>query len=152
MCGLKINVITCLVLFTLICASCGKQNKNGSNIATVTNSQMSWLERLTNSQSLILTGQWNKAEVAWDELKKGVRTKEEIDAWVKFQTDVLEKTKSDPLKEELREVAIQEMEWHPDVSKAYLDWLKKGVESGLLSEKFVRQKAQELIAKIDGQK
>ncbi|PYK96041.1 MAG: hypothetical protein DME19_20995, partial [Verrucomicrobia bacterium] len=96
--------------------------------------------------------QWNKAEAAWDELKRGVRTKEEINAWVKFQMEVLEKTKSDPLKEELRETAIQEMYWYPKVSKTHLDWLKKGVESGLLGEKLVRQKAQELITKIDVQK
>ena len=135
-----------------ICAGCNQQDngKSTGNDGQVANSHMTWMVKLTNSQSLILTGQWNKAEAAWGELKRGVKTKDEINAWVKFQMEVLEKTKSDPLKEELREGAIQE--WHPDVSKSYIDWLKKRVESGLLSEKLVREKAQELITKIDSQK
>ena len=143
-----------LASLAAICAGCSRQDngKNTSNDGQVANSHMTWMVKLTNSQSLILTGQWNKAEAAWGELKRGVKTKDEINAWVKFQMEVLEKTKSDPLKEELREGAIQEMEWHPDVSISYIDWLKKGVESGLLSEKLVRGKAQELITKIASQK
>ena len=152
--GLNIKPLACFVLCTTLCVGCGRQtnNTNASNGDTTANSEMTWMLKLTNSQSLILTSQWNKAEAAWDELKRGVRTKEEINAWVKFQMEVLEKTKSDPLKEELRETAIQEMYWYPKVSKTHLDWLKKGVESGLLGEKLVRQKAQELITKIDVQK
>src|SRR5256885_16907350 len=128
--GLNIKPLACFVLCTAVCVGCGRQtnNTNASNGDTTANSEMTWMLKLTNSQSLILTSQWNKAEAAWDELKRGVRTKEEINAWVKFQMEVLEKTKSDPLKEELREGAIQEMEWHPDVSISYIDWLKKRSE------------------------
>src|SRR5690242_2725028 len=74
------NVLIYSAAVLAICAGCGRQadSTNASNGDTTAESQTTWLQRLTNSRSLILAGQWNKAEVAWDELKRGVRTKEEI--------------------------------------------------------------------------
>jgi hypothetical protein len=146
------SILLCSVLVFVGWYGCGKRGASAPDptAQTAEVSEIPWSDRLKHSEALIIRGPWNKAEVAWDRLRDTTKSVEERELWIAFQVVVLEETRNDPLKEELRETAIQEMYWHPKVSRKHRDWLEEGLRSGVLGEKLVRRKAQELLAIIDG--
>src|SRR5436190_24192130 len=95
-----------LLLGLLGLAGCERQ-ANSSKSAT----NMTWTNLLQTSRVTILQGSWEQAENCWANLKKDSRNADHLQQWIQLQVDILEKTESDPLKNELRLGAIQEMYW-----------------------------------------
>jgi hypothetical protein len=58
-------------------------------------------------------------------------------------------TKSDPLKEEIRIMAVQELGDVPKFGIAYRDWLKDGLATNLFTEPRVQQKAREVLQNLE---
>jgi len=129
-----------LLLGFFVLAGCERRT-NSSPKAT----NMTWTNLLQTSRATILNGSWEQAETCWADLKKERRNVNYLQQWIQLQVDILEKTESDPLKNELRLEAIQEMYFETEASRQHLPWLKKSIETGLFKEQGVQQKAQELL-------
>ncbi|HTB84148.1 MAG TPA: hypothetical protein VK742_10885 [Candidatus Sulfotelmatobacter sp.] len=118
---------------------------------TTAPSSINWTNLLNTSRSTILTGRWEYAEASWMDLrlKKNELTDSELESWLRFQVDVLEQTKSDPLKEEIRIMAVQELGTTPKLGIVYHDWLKDALTTNLFTEPKVKQKAQEVLKELE---
>ncbi|EDY15824.1 hypothetical protein CfE428DRAFT_6651 [Chthoniobacter flavus Ellin428] len=110
---------------------------------------LNWEERYQKGRLTILNGKWEDAENSWSELSKEGRQDGHLRQWIQMQIDILENTEADPLKSELRGVAMQEMDWRPDASLPHLAWLKKSSEAGVFKDKRVRRQAEKLIEKLE---
>jgi len=110
---------------------------------------MNWTNLLQTTRATILTGSWEQAENCWGDLKTDGRRPENLKAWIDLQVEILEKTQTDPLKNELRRGAIQQMYWQREASRPHLQWLKAKIESHAFIEKEVEQQARELVSDLE---
>jgi hypothetical protein len=112
---------------------------------------MNWTNLINTSRSTIVTGRWEYAEEAWMDLKlqKSKLTDPELKLWIQLQVDILQGTRSDPLKEEIRIMAVQELGMTPKFGIAYRDWLKDGLATNLFTEPKVQQKAREVLIELN---
>lgn len=139
--------IVFIVIMCVSIISCKQSDiKNSTMPKPVT---ITWTNMLNRYRSTILTGSWEQAENGWAELNvKKPATQEDLRQWIQFQVDILETTTNDPLKDQLRIGAIQQMYFYPDISRAYLPWLEKGLKTGLFIDPEVQKKADELVHEI----
>jgi len=121
-------------------AGCDRQLNSSQNATNIT-----WTNLLQTSRTAILNGSWEQSESAWGKLHRDDRTRGHPQEWIQLQVDILEKTESDPLKNDLRLGAIQQMFFETEASRPHLAWLKKSIEAGLFKERGVQQKARELL-------
>lgn len=110
----------------------------------------SWTNMLTEARATVLTAKWDQAENSYAELRsKAIWPPEELALWMQLQADILEQTKADPLKDQLRLTAIQQFQNHPEVSRRYLGWLKEGLATNLFLEPRVAEKARKIVADLE---
>src|ERR1039458_2806068 len=110
-----------------------------------------WTNLLAKTRVAVLTARWDQAENAYADLRlKAVWPPEELELWMRLQVDILEQTRSDPLKDQIRLSAIQEFYYRPKVSQRYLPWLKQGLETNLFSEPRVAEKARQVVLGQEG--
>jgi len=111
--------------------------------------QSEWPDRLSLSKAAILLGSWEDAENSWTKLRvtrpQGSYTRE----WIDFQVEILSKTRTDPLKAEIRIAAIQEMTFEPEISRKYASWLRESLDTGFFKEERVRTLARVLLIQVD---
>jgi hypothetical protein len=114
-------------------------------------SAINWTNLIDTSRSLIMTGRWEYAEESWMDLKlqKSKLTEPELKLWIQLQPDILQGTRSDPLKEEIRIMAVQELGMTPKFGIAYRDWLKDGLTTNFFTEPKVQQKAREVLQELE---
>jgi hypothetical protein len=99
----------------------------------------------------VLTARWDQAENAYADLRlKAVWPPEELELWMRLQEDILEQTRNDPLKDQIRLSAIQQFYNYPKASQRYLPWLKQGLETNLFSEPGVAEKARQVVVGLEG--
>ena len=112
---------------------------------------MNWTNLIDTSRSTILTGRWEYAEESWMNLnlQKSKMTDAELKLWIQLQADILRGTRSDPLKEEIRIMAVQEIGMTPAFGIAYRDWLKDGLATNFFTEPKVQQKAREVLQELE---
>jgi hypothetical protein len=98
-----------------------------------------------------MTGRWEYAEKAWADLSMETSklTEPELKSWIQLQVDILQKTRSDPLKEEIHIMAVQELGRTPKFGIAYRDWLKAGLATNFFTEPKVQQKAREVLQELE---
>jgi len=133
-----------LTCFGLLLASC-RQNNPHDEVTQPKPVTISWTNMLNQYRGTILTGSWEQAENLWAKLNViKPSNREDLGQWIQFQVEILETTTNDPLKDQLRMGAIQQMYFNPDISRAYLPWLEKGLDTGLFIDPEVQKKADEL--------
>jgi hypothetical protein len=113
-------------------------------------SPMNWTN-LDTSLPTIITGDWEHAEAAWMDLrlKRTKLTDLELKLWIQLQPDILQGTRTDPLKEEIRIMAVQELAETPEFGIAYRDWLKAGLATNFFTEPKVQEKAREVLQQLE---
>jgi hypothetical protein len=138
----KRMVTSALVLFFVLMqfAGCERRPNSSQNTLNIT-----WKNLLQTSRATILNGSWEQSESAWGELQRDDRTRDHLSEWIQLQVEILEKTENDPLKNQLRLGAIQQMYFETEASRPHFDWLKRGIETSLFKEQGVQQKAQDLL-------
>lgn len=137
----RLNLFAAVLFLGFFVLGGCEQRPSSSDNAT----NMTWTNLLQTSRTTILNGPWEQSESAWGKLQRDGRTRDHLKEWIQLQVDILEETESDPLKNELRLGAIQQMFFETEVSRPHLAWLKKSVEAGLFREQEVQRKAQELL-------
>lgn len=65
------------------------------------------------------------------------------------QPEIVQGTRSDPLKDEIRIMAVQELGTTPKFGVAYRDWLKDGLATNLFMEPKVQEKAREVLQELE---
>ena len=137
--------LTVLILSLPLLVSCPGCGSKTTPVATP--SPVNWTNLLNTSRPIILTGDWAHAESAWMDLsiRRSQLTEPELKSWIQFQADILQATRSDPLKEEIRIMAVQELGETPKFGIAYRDWLKDGLATNLFTEPKVQQKARQVL-------
>ncbi|HTS17543.1 MAG TPA: hypothetical protein VMP11_08220 [Verrucomicrobiae bacterium] len=112
---------------------------------------MNWTNLIDSARSTIVTGDWEHAEKSWMDLslKKSKWTDPELRLWIQLQVDILQGTRSDPLKEEIRTMAVQELGMTPKFGIAHRDWLKDGLATDFFAEPKVQQKAREVLQELE---
>lgn len=82
-------------------------------------------------------------------IKRSQLTDPELKLWIQFQVEILQGTRSDPLKDEIHIMAVQELGETPKFGIAYQDWLKNGLATNLFTEPQVQQKARDVLQELD---
>src|SRR5262249_53504820 len=134
--------VVAAVLLAIVGCSRGKESAGKPSNA-------SWSSALQSGTPTILTGRWENAENVWSTLSQRPKDESERKQWIQLQVRILQETVADPLKDEIRVSAIQEMYWNTEASREYLTWLKSGLESGFFKEARVRKKAEEIVHDLE---
>ena len=146
------HVYSCLA-FVLVTASlavggCGRRSATPPPPAAAAEP---WTNLLAKTRMAVLTARWHQAENAYADLRlKAIWPPEELELWMRLQVDILEQTRKDPLKDQIRLSAIQQFYNYPTASQHYLPWLKQGLETNLFSEPRVAEKARQVVLELEG--
>jgi hypothetical protein len=112
--------------------------------------KMNWTNALASNRPVILTGEWLKAESGWSRLHlQRADNPEQIEEWIQLQVDILEQTRSDPLKSGLRMSAIQQLYYFSDQARSRLAWFRNGLATNLFVDHEVEQKAREILSEME---
>lgn len=136
-----------LALFVVMLLISGCRQKQEHNVKHTTD----WNSIFSSNRPIVLTGTWQYAESGWMDLKvkRELMSNDDRVRWIQFQVEILQKTQNDPLKEEVRIMAIQELGDYPDISRVYLPWLKDGLATNFFKEPKVEQKARDVLRKLE---
>jgi hypothetical protein len=138
-----------LMMFSIVCVfiAAGCNSKQSSSPPVVFN----WTNALNSSTPTIMTDSWDKAEASWMHLELSATNlnTNEINLWLQLQVEIFDKTKGDPLKDQVRIMAVQEIGHFPQEGRLYLPWLKDGLSTNLFKEPEVKQKAEDVIQKLE---
>lgn len=137
-----------LVLVSVIGLGCERKT---TPMAATPVSMNNWTNLIDASRSTIMTGEWWAAEKSWMDLriKRSQLTDPELKLWIQFQVEIFQGTRSDPLKDEIHVMAVQELGETPKFGIAYRDWLKNGLATNLFTEPQVQQKARDVLQELD---
>lgn len=131
----------------------GCERKSGPKPVEQKVENVAWTNLLSQYRGAILTGSWMHAETYWNELHYRINpascTEDEANQWIQFQIELLQETRADPYRDEVRICSIQEFGHFPDASRVHLAWLKEGLATNLFVDKAEIQKAGEVIAILD---
>src|ERR1700722_1121229 len=98
-----------LVMLSIACVfvADGCDSKQNSSPPTVFN----WTNTLNTSTPTIMTDVWYKAEASYMQLELSATNlnTNQVPLWLQFQFEVINKTQADPLKEDMRIMAVQEI-------------------------------------------
>ena len=131
----------------------GCNHKSESKLSDKKLANEPWTNMLSQYKGTILTGSWQQAESYWMDLHLKINSEkyneDAANQWIQFQIEFLDKTKADPYRDEIRIMAIQELGYFPEVSRAHLSWLKQELATNSFSAKAEIQKANEVVAKLE---
>ena len=141
------SALVVLALSFAVVIGCGRKASNSAK--ELAGPVMAWTNQLDYYHDEILTGAWANAESCWGRLSlKRTWTDDEMARWIRFQTEILEQTRTDPLKGPLRDSAIQQIYYNSEAAQPYLGWLKNGLATNLF-DSVVAQKARETVADME---
>jgi hypothetical protein len=145
-------LVFALGILLVISVGCRRKDERPIVPATpIVATQTDWTNFVNASRATIITGDWGPAETAWMDLHlkawnlKGA----ELYFWIEFQIEIVQETQADPLKREIRSMAIQELGNHPRYGIAYRALLKDGLSTNLFREPDVREMARQVLKKLD---
>ena len=135
--ALRPVMFVCLICVFALCLGCNDKQK------AIVSPIPCWTNIFHLYSNSIVTGKWDEAEDRWMDLKLGATnlTVPEQQMWIAFQVQILECTQNDPLKDQVRIMAVQEIGDYPKCGVIYLQWLKNGLSTNLFRENAVRTKA-----------
>jgi len=110
-----------------------------------------WERSLDKFRPTILNEDWHDGELAWRELKNTLdhSDNKSLEAWIDLQVEIVDKTAKDVYKLFLRRLALQELEFYPEVAVKYYEWAYQKYETHEFTDQAMQDHLTLILERFD---